>query len=114
MSVMYYTYMLRCKDNTIYTGITTDIERRMLEHFERGEKCAKYTIRHIPEKLECVWTSDSRKLASKLEYHIKTLTKAQKEKLICKEAKLEDFLSEKLECYKYSLDILSLKKISKE
>lgn len=105
MNVMYYTYMLRCKDNTIYTGITTDIKRRMIEHFERGEKCAKYTIRHIPEKLECVWTSDSRKLASKLEYHIKTLTKVQKEKLIHKEAKLEDFLSEKIECHKYSLYI---------
>ena len=34
---MYYTYMLRCKDNSIYTGITTDIERRMREHFSKDE-----------------------------------------------------------------------------
>ncbi len=32
---MYYTYMLRCQDNSIYTGITTDLERRMKEHFSR-------------------------------------------------------------------------------
>ena len=40
---MYYTYMLRCTDNSIYTGITTNIERRMEEHFKQNEKCAKYT-----------------------------------------------------------------------
>lgn len=33
---MYYVYMLRCKDNSIYTGITTDINRRMEEHFSKG------------------------------------------------------------------------------
>ena len=42
---MYYVYMLRCKDNSIYTGITTDINRRMEEHFSKGQKCAKYTLR---------------------------------------------------------------------
>ena len=41
---MYYTYMLRCEDNSIYTGITTDVKRRMKEHFERGEKmCQVYS-----------------------------------------------------------------------
>lgn len=34
---MYYTYMLRCTDDSIYTGITTDLERRMDEHFTQGE-----------------------------------------------------------------------------
>ena len=43
---MYYTYMLRCTDDSIYTGITTDLKRRMDEHFTQGEKCAKYTKRH--------------------------------------------------------------------
>lgn len=43
---MYYTYMLRCEDNTIYTGITTDISRRMEEHFCKDKKCAKYTKTH--------------------------------------------------------------------
>ncbi len=39
---MYYTYMIRCKDNSIYTGITTN-RKRMQEHFTKDEKCAKYT-----------------------------------------------------------------------
>ncbi len=51
---MYYVYMLRCEDNSIYTGITTDINRRMSEHFNKTEKCAKYTKTHLSQKLECV------------------------------------------------------------
>lgn len=54
---MYYTYMIRCMDNTIYTGITTDLKRRMEEHFTQNEKCAKYTKRHKAKKLEAVWSS---------------------------------------------------------
>ena len=33
---MFYTYIIRCKDNTLYTGYTTDIERRMKEHNAKG------------------------------------------------------------------------------
>lgn len=43
---MYYTYILRCCDNTLYTGIALDIEKRMNEHFLQNEKCAKYTRTH--------------------------------------------------------------------
>ena len=49
---MYYIYMLRCKDNSIYTGITTDISRRMKEHFNKEKRCAKYTLTHSAKKLE--------------------------------------------------------------
>ena len=91
----YYTYMLRCQDNSIYTGITTDLNRRMKEHFGKTDKCAKYTFNHTPQKLECAWESKSRVLASKLEYHIKKLSKAQKEELIVKN-NLEKFLAEKI------------------
>ena len=41
---MYYIYMLRCKDDSIYTGITTDLDRRMKEHFGAGEN------HYIPRK----------------------------------------------------------------
>lgn len=101
---MYYTYMIRCKDNSIYTGITTDIKRRVEEHVSKEEKCAKYTYTHTAIKLEAVWESENRVLASKLEYNIKRLTKKQKEILIVeKENKyLEDFLGTKInsELYK--------------
>lgn len=79
---MYYTYMLRCKNNTIYTGIATDVKRRMEEHFAKSVKCAKYTRTHTPLKLEAVWESEGRVQASRLEFFIKKLSKVQKEKLI--------------------------------
>ena len=101
---MYYTYMLRCQDDSIYTGIATDLERRMQEHFSGGEKCAKYTLRHKPKKLELAWISENRVLASKLEFHIKkNLTKGQKETLIKNPEKLKEFLGEKMDCELYQI-----------
>ena len=47
-------------------------------------KCAKYTLRHTAKKLECVWKTENRILASKLEYAIKQLAKPEKEELIKK------------------------------
>lgn len=79
---MYYIYMLRCKDNSIYTGITTDLQRRIEEHITKGKKCAKYTMRHTAVKLEQAWQTETRVNASKLEYRIKHLNKEQKEEII--------------------------------
>lgn len=99
---MYYTYMLRCENNSIYTGITIDVKRRMEEHFGKDPKCAKYTKSHKAIKLECLWESENKGLASKLEYRIKRLTKQQKEELI-KNHKLEKYLADKIECEKYKI-----------
>ncbi len=79
---MYYVYMLRCKDNSIYTGITTDLERRMKEHFTRSARCAKYTLTHHARKVECVFIAPDRTQASSLEYAIKHLSRTEKEELI--------------------------------
>lgn len=98
---MYYTYMIRCIDNSIYTGITNNLKRRMSEHFGKTEKCAKYTLRHTPKKIEAVWESANRTFASKLEYHIKSLKKHQKEIIIQNNEKIEDILSEKIDCNLY-------------
>ena len=99
---MYYTYMLRCENNSIYTGITTDVKRRMEEHFSKDPKCAKYTKSHKPIKLECVWDAPDKIVASKLEYRIKKLTKKQKEELIiCKD--LKKFFAERLDTSKYTV-----------
>lgn len=102
---MYYTYMLRCENNSIYTGITTDVKRRMEEHFGKDKNGAKYTKSHNPQKLECVWESENKVMASKLEYRIKKLTKSQKEDLI-KNNNLEKYFSEKLECDKYKVILI--------
>ena len=97
---MYYTYMLRCENDSIYTGITTDVKRRMEEHFSQCNKCAKYTLSHKAKRLEGVWESENKILASKLEYRIKALTKKQKEELIRKN-NLEELLSNKLDTSQY-------------
>ncbi len=97
---MYYVYMLRCEDNSIYTGITTDIERRFNEHISQDKNCAKYTLRHKAKKLEKVWKTADKKMASKLEYHIKKLSKAKKEELI-RNNNLEQLLGEKVNINEY-------------
>lgn len=97
----YYIYMIRCEDNSLYTGITTDLERRMQEHLERGKKGAKYTSSHHIVKIETAWRTEDKVKASKLEYHIKTLKKSQKEELIQNSSKLKDFLSDKIEYKEY-------------
>lgn len=79
---MYYIYIIKCSGNAFYTGITSNVSRRMHEHFNKTEKCAKYTRSHNAEKLVALWTTDTRKNASKLEWHIKQLTHTQKVQLI--------------------------------
>ncbi len=100
---MYYTYMIRCRDNSIYTGITTDVKRRFEEHKTKEEKCAKYTKTHSVIKIESVWSCENRSLASKLETQIKLLNKSQKEELI-KTKELTKFFNEKLECERYKFE----------
>lgn len=99
---MFYTYMLRCKDNSIYTGITVDVERRLKEHKEKGKKSAKYTAVHQAKKIEAVWESENKSLASKLEFNIKRLKKSEKEELIVNKD-LGKYLKGKIEVenYKY-------------
>lgn len=96
---MYYVYMLRCEDNSIYTGITTNVEHRMEEHFSKVN-CAKYTYSHTAKKLESVWQTENRVLASKLEYRIKKLTKTQKEQLIVKN-NLEELFFNQIDTSQY-------------
>ncbi len=77
----YFVYIVRCKDNTLYTGITTDIRRRIEEH--NGEKKgAKYTKMRQPVELVYMEEYKNRSEASKRESEIKKLHKNQKEQLI--------------------------------
>lgn len=95
---MYYTYMIRCIDNSIYTGMTNNIEERFKKHLTGVG--AKYTKVHQVQKLEAVWRSKDKSLACKLEYQIKQLTKKQKEDLINGE-KLSKYLKGKVDCRRY-------------
>ena len=96
----WYTYMIRCEDNSVYTGMTSDIERRMSEHFSQNKKAAKYTKRHTPKKLEALWTSSNKSLAASLEAHIKRLNKKEKEDLISG-AELKKYLQGKIDLRRY-------------
>ena len=97
---MYYTYMLRCLDNSIYTGMTNNLEKRINEHVLKEKSGAKYTKSHNAIRLEAAWKSKDKSLACKLEYQIKNLTKVQKENLISGE-KLSTYLSGKVDCRRY-------------
>lgn len=79
----YFTYILRCADDTLYTGITTDIERRLAEH-NQDEKWAKYTRMRRPVELIYNENYSTRSEASKREYEIKQMTKKEKEELVMK------------------------------
>lgn len=89
---MYYIYIIRCEDCTLYTGITTDPHRRINEHFNQTEKCAKYTRSHKAKALEALWSTKNRSFASKLEYRIKRLTRQQKLDLISDNSRLADYI----------------------
>ncbi len=79
---MYFTYILRCGDNSLYTGIAADVAKRMSQHFGRTVRCAKYTRSRRAVSLEAVWESKDRSTASKLEYRIKKLARSDKQRLI--------------------------------
>lgn len=96
---MYYIYIIKCSGNRLYTGITTDLSRRMSEHFNQSSKCAKFTRSHKAESLEACWSANNRSLASKLEYKIKSLTKPQKLRLIGEISSLEEFFGDDAKFY---------------
>jgi len=80
-------YIVRCKDNTLYTGITNDLERRLNEHNDHSpkSKAARYTRARQPVMLAYQENCEDRIDASKREYAIKKLSKRQKEALILKQ-----------------------------
>ena len=77
----YYVYILECNDSTLYTGITTDLQRRVEEH-NSSQKGAKYTSTRRPVSLVYSEVHKGKSEASKREYAIKKLTKSKKIELI--------------------------------
>ena len=76
----HWVYVLRCADGTLYTGYTTDVARRVAEH-DAGEG-AKYTRGRTPVELVHVESFDSRSEAMSREYEVKSLSRAEKERLV--------------------------------
>lgn len=81
--MMWYVYILRCGDGTLYTGITPDVQARLTQH-QQG-KGAKYTRGRGPLALVYTESCADRAEASRREYAIKHLSRAEKEALIARE-----------------------------
>jgi len=77
----WYVYILCCADKTLYTGITTDIARRLKEHNE-AKNGAKYTKMRRPVTLVYRKLYKDRSSATKAEAALKSLSKQDKERLI--------------------------------
>jgi putative endonuclease len=74
----WWVYLLRCADGTLYTGITTDVMRRVAEHNGEGGAGARYTRSRRPVQLVYVEAAASRAAASRREAEIKQLDRARK------------------------------------
>lgn len=75
-------YILRCADNSLYTGISNDVERRLIEHNTDNKKGARYTRTRRPVDLVYAEECDDRAHASTREYHLKKLSRKDKMQLI--------------------------------
>jgi len=78
--VSHWVYVLRCADDTLYTGYTTDVSRRVAEH-NAGDG-ARYTRGRTPVSVVHTERYDSRSAALSREYEIKQLSRAEKERLV--------------------------------
>ena len=74
----YLIYVLHCTGDTLYTGITPDLRRRMRQHCGQLAGGAKYTRSHTPEELLQVWSTETRTAAARFEYAFKQLSRSQK------------------------------------
>ena len=78
----WFLYILRCRDNTFYTGITTDLERRLTQH--NNGTASRYTRSRRPVKMVYNEACDDHSAALKRECEIKKLTREEKELLVKK------------------------------
>ena len=77
---MNYVYMLRCRDGSLYTGWTNDLEKRLKAH--NSGSASKYTRTRLPAELVYFEEWESKEAAMSREWHIKRLTREEKLRLI--------------------------------
>ncbi|MCX5692691.1 MAG: GIY-YIG nuclease family protein [Candidatus Omnitrophica bacterium] len=77
---MWYIYILKCNDSSFYAGISTNVKERLKAH--NSGKGSKYTRSHLPVTLLYIEECDSRSKALKRELEIKSLSSANKKRLI--------------------------------
>ncbi len=77
---MYFVYIIKCEDSSLYTGITNDLDRRFKQH--KSKKGGNYTQSHLVEKIVHVEQFNTRSEALKREAQIKDLRREKKLSLI--------------------------------
>lgn len=80
----WFVYIVRCSDDSLYTGVTTDIEKRIFQHNHCNKRGAKYTRVRRPVTLVYNEPANDRSSACQREYQIKQFSKRQKESLVMK------------------------------
>ena len=88
----WYLYLIRCNNGHLYTGIATDVARRLKEHQGKGNLGAKYLRGKGPLTIVFQQKLGSRNLASKVERKIKKLTRTRKELLIQEKTQIEELI----------------------
>jgi len=78
----WFVYVLRCGDGTLYTGITTDVARRLAEHASGGPRAAKYLRGRGPLELAFSTEAGSRSRALSMERRLKAFPRNRKEDVV--------------------------------
>ena len=96
-SKIYYVYVVRCADGTLYTGYTDDVERRVATH--NAGKGGSYTRAHRPVSLLVAWRFPTKSAALRAEYAFKRLPRAKKLQIIAasSDGEIAPFLSDLLQ-----------------
>ena len=79
---VWWVYIIRTVDDRLYSGVSTDVDRRYREHRAGGMRAAKYLKAHRPLTLVFSTPVGSRSLAQKVEYHLKRLPRGRKNAII--------------------------------
>ena len=74
----YYVYIVRCRDDSLYTGIAADPIRRLRQHVTGGSGCARYTRSHPVCALEGLWSTADKSAALRMERAVKSRSRAEK------------------------------------
>jgi putative endonuclease len=95
VSPAFNLYIVRCADGTLYTGIATDVEKRIAEHAD-GPRGARFLRGKGPLKLVFSAAAGDRATASRLEYRVKRLPRSEKLALIAGRRDLRDLLDDQV------------------
>ena len=90
----WYLYLVRCRDGSLYTGISTDVPRRFAQHQEEGGGGSKYLRGRGPLALVFQKKVGTESLALKVEHKVKKLSKARKERLIGANTRIDEIIKQ--------------------